>query len=74
MGVKVHGLPLSTCTSRVLTILHEKGLDFELLPVNLLAGEHKQPSFLAKNVTTYMFNYHIPYILRQLIDPSNRYL
>ena len=49
MGVKVHGLPLSTCTSRVLTILHEKGLDFELLPVNLLAGEHKQPPFLSKN-------------------------
>ncbi|XP_009365718.1 glutathione S-transferase F13 [Pyrus x bretschneideri] len=49
MGVKVHGLALSTCTSRVLTILHEKGLDFELLPVNLLAGEHKQPHFLAKN-------------------------
>ncbi|XP_068305995.1 glutathione S-transferase F13-like [Pyrus communis] len=49
MGVKVHGLALSTCTSRVLTILHEKGIDFELLPVNLLAGEHKQPHFLAKN-------------------------
>ncbi|KAM1033886.1 hypothetical protein FF1_037322 [Malus domestica] len=49
MGMKVHGVAVSTCTSRVLTILHEKGLDFELVPVNLLAGEHKQPPFLAKN-------------------------
>ncbi|KAJ6729483.1 GLUTATHIONE S-TRANSFERASE RHO [Salix viminalis] len=40
---------MSTCTSRVLTCFHEKSLDFELVPVDLFAGEHKQPPFLAKN-------------------------
>ncbi|CBI32223.3 glutathione S-transferase F13 [Vitis vinifera] len=49
MALKLHGIPMSTCTTRVLTCLHEKGLDFELVPVNLFAGEHKQPPFLAKN-------------------------
>lgn len=50
MALKLHGLPMSTCTTRVLTCLHEKALDFELVPVNLFAAEHKQPTFLAKNV------------------------
>ncbi|KAJ7972927.1 Glutathione S-transferase family protein [Quillaja saponaria] len=27
----------------------EKNIDFELVPVNLTAGEHKQPPFLSKN-------------------------
>jgi glutathione S-transferase len=43
---------MSTCTSRVLICLHEKDLDFELVIVDLFAGEHKQPPFLAKNVSS----------------------
>ncbi|KAK6937411.1 Glutathione S-transferase, C-terminal [Dillenia turbinata] len=49
MGLKLYGLPMSTCTTRVLTCLHEKGLEFELVPINLFGGEHKQPPFLEKN-------------------------
>ncbi|OMO81857.1 hypothetical protein COLO4_23396 [Corchorus olitorius] len=49
MALKLHGVAMSTCTARVLTCLHEKEADFELVPVNLFAGEHKQPAFLAKN-------------------------
>ncbi|GLU07405.1 hypothetical protein SLE2022_243650 [Rubroshorea leprosula] len=49
MTIKLHGAPMSTCTAKVLTCLHEKGIDFEFVPVNLLAGEQKQPSFVAKN-------------------------
>ncbi|KAM7276634.1 hypothetical protein ACFE04_018500 [Oxalis oulophora] len=49
MGMKVHGAPMSTCTARVLACLHEKEVDFEFVPVDLFAGEHKQPAFLAKN-------------------------
>ncbi|KAL3605035.1 hypothetical protein D5086_005894 [Populus alba] len=49
MVLKLYGTPMSTCTSRVLTCLHEKSLDFELVPVDLFAGEQKQPPFLAKN-------------------------
>uniref|UniRef100_A0A0C9S5E5 glutathione transferase n=1 Tax=Wollemia nobilis TaxID=56998 RepID=A0A0C9S5E5_9CONI len=47
--VKVYGLPFSTCTARVLACLHEKEVDYELIPVNLMAGAHKQPPFLALN-------------------------
>uniref|UniRef100_A0A2N9ECA7 glutathione transferase n=1 Tax=Fagus sylvatica TaxID=28930 RepID=A0A2N9ECA7_FAGSY len=49
MALKLHGLPMSSCTTRAMVCLHEKAVDFELVPVNLLGGEHKQPSFLAKN-------------------------
>ncbi|XP_044493012.1 glutathione S-transferase F13-like [Mangifera indica] len=49
MALKLYGAPMSTCTARVMTCLHEKSVDFELVPVNLFAAEHKQPPFLAKN-------------------------
>ncbi|XP_022759703.1 glutathione S-transferase F13-like [Durio zibethinus] len=49
MTIKLYGLAMSTCTARVLTCLHEYGAEFELVPVNMLGGEHKQPDFLAKN-------------------------
>lgn len=51
MAVKLYGTAMSTCTSRVLACLYEIGVDFEPMEVNLRAGEHKQPSYLAtKNV------------------------
>ncbi|KAF2314978.1 hypothetical protein GH714_037408 [Hevea brasiliensis] len=40
---------MSTSTSLVIICLHEKEVDFELVPVDLFAGEQKQPHFLAKN-------------------------
>eukprot|EP01084_Bolivina_argentea_P089807 161955_1 len=49
MAMKLYGVPMSTCTTRVMACLHEKGADFELVPVNLGTGEHKQPPFLSKN-------------------------
>ncbi|KAL8160690.1 hypothetical protein V2J09_002227 [Rumex salicifolius] len=49
MGLKLYGLPMSTCTTRVMTCLHEKEVEFELVPVNLFTAEHTQPSFLSKN-------------------------
>ncbi|KAJ9187748.1 hypothetical protein P3X46_003170 [Hevea brasiliensis] len=49
MALKLHGPAMSTSTSLVITCLHEKEVDFELVPVDLFAGEHKQPHFLAKN-------------------------
>lgn len=51
MAVKLHGFPMSTCTCTVMTCLNEKGVDFELVTVDLFATENKQPSFLAKNVS-----------------------
>ncbi|CAL5425177.1 unnamed protein product [Camellia sinensis] len=50
MGMKLYGIPASTCTTRVMACLYEKGVDFKLIPINMGAGEHKQPAFLNKNV------------------------
>ncbi|KAI4301377.1 hypothetical protein L6164_034662 [Bauhinia variegata] len=49
MAMKLHGLEMSTNTSRVMVCLREKEVDFELVPVNVFAGEHKQYPFLSKN-------------------------
>lgn len=50
-GIKVHGSPLSTATCRVLACLYEKELNFEFVPVDMGAGEHKTESFLSLNVS-----------------------
>eukprot|EP00262_Sarcandra_glabra_P018551 TRINITY_DN66_c0_g2_i2.p1 TRINITY_DN66_c0_g2~~TRINITY_DN66_c0_g2_i2.p1 ORF type:complete len:218 (-),score=10.51 TRINITY_DN66_c0_g2_i2:367-1020(-) len=49
MTLKLYGIPMSTCAARVMFCLYEKDAEFELVPVNLAGGEHKQPSYLAKN-------------------------
>jgi glutathione S-transferase len=41
MPIQVYGIAMSTCTQRVFTTLIEKGLKYELVPVNLLTGEQK---------------------------------
>lgn len=48
--MKVYGMPISTNTIRVLAALNEKEVDYELVPVDLRTGAHKQPQFLALNV------------------------
>nr|CAA27957.1 unnamed protein product [Zea mays]CAA28053.1 unnamed protein product [Zea mays] len=47
--LKLYGMPLSPNVVRVATVLNEKGLDFEIVPVDLTTGAHKQPDFLALN-------------------------
>ncbi|KAL2323630.1 hypothetical protein Fmac_028009 [Flemingia macrophylla] len=49
MALKLYGLPMSTNTTRAMICLHEKEVDFELVPVNVFSAEHKQPPFLSKN-------------------------
>ncbi|XP_062175308.1 glutathione S-transferase F13-like [Alnus glutinosa] len=49
MAIKVHGVPVSTCTAGVLLCLNEKGLDYELLLVDLAAKAHKQQPYLSLN-------------------------
>ncbi|XP_061349759.1 glutathione S-transferase F13-like [Gastrolobium bilobum] len=49
MALKLYGLAMSTNTTRAMVCLHEKEVDFELVPVNVFAKEHKQPPFLSKN-------------------------
>ncbi|OVA14848.1 Glutathione S-transferase [Macleaya cordata] len=47
--LKVHGSVISTASQRVFATLNEKGLDFELVLVNLRVGEHKKEHFLSLN-------------------------
>ncbi|KAJ1425105.1 Thioredoxin-like superfamily [Sesbania bispinosa] len=44
--VKVYGPAMSTAVSRVLASLIEKDIQFQLIPVNMSKGEHKNPNFL----------------------------
>jgi glutathione S-transferase len=41
MPIRVYGVATSTCTQRVLTTLIEKGLKYEIVPVNFQANEQK---------------------------------
>uniref|UniRef100_A0A0E0FYE7 glutathione transferase n=1 Tax=Oryza nivara TaxID=4536 RepID=A0A0E0FYE7_ORYNI len=47
--LRVYGMALSANVVRVETVLNEKGLDFDLVPVDLRTAAHKQPHFLALN-------------------------
>lgn len=49
MVLKLVGAPKATCTRRVAAILHEKRVPFEVVPVNMAAGEHKSPAYLEKH-------------------------
>jgi glutathione S-transferase len=48
---KVYGSLNSPATLKVLACLFEHDLDFEFVPVNLNAGEHKKKPFLSMNVS-----------------------
>eukprot|EP01121_Diplochlamys_sp_Union-15-3_P012118 TRINITY_DN3590_c1_g2_i2.p1 TRINITY_DN3590_c1_g2~~TRINITY_DN3590_c1_g2_i2.p1 ORF type:complete len:216 (-),score=41.79 TRINITY_DN3590_c1_g2_i2:17-664(-) len=47
-NITVVGIPLSTCTRRVLTVLEETGTSYTLKPVDFAKGEHKSPEYIAK--------------------------
>lgn len=49
MTIKVHGLAQATCTKRVLTVLAEKNIPYELVEVDVMKGEHKQEPYLKKH-------------------------
>ncbi|XP_044493016.1 glutathione S-transferase-like isoform X2 [Mangifera indica] len=46
---KVHGAVFSTASMPVFACLYEKDLDFQFIPVNMGAGEHKSETFLSLN-------------------------
>ena len=47
MVLKLHGNPMSTCTKRVLTVLEELSVPYELIKIDFAKGEHKAPAFVA---------------------------
>ncbi|RID40075.1 hypothetical protein BRARA_J00144, partial [Brassica rapa] len=48
-GYKIYGYPSSPNTRRALAVLHEKGLSFDRITVNLTTGDQQKPSFLPIN-------------------------
>jgi glutathione S-transferase len=56
---KLHGHPQSSCTLRAMVVLQEKGLEYELVPVDVYGGEHKTPQYLEKHPFG-----KIPYLVR----------
>ncbi|KAK8950121.1 Glutathione S-transferase 3 [Platanthera guangdongensis] len=46
---KLHGMVGSTNTNRVVAVLNELDLDYELVTVDLTIGAHKNPDYLAFN-------------------------
>jgi len=47
--MKVHGATYSIASQRVIAALYEKGLDFELVPVDMSTGGHKKEPFVSLN-------------------------
>ena len=48
MVLKLYGSVQSTCTKRVLTVLKEKDVSFEVHTIDFSKSEHKSPEYLAK--------------------------
>ncbi|KAK8507832.1 hypothetical protein V6N13_140575 [Hibiscus sabdariffa] len=48
MVVKVYGTIKAACPQRVLSCLLEKDVDFQILHLDLDAGDHKKPDFLLR--------------------------
>lgn len=47
MVLQFYGSPISTCSKRVATVLHEKKVTFNLHAIDLFAREQKAPEFMA---------------------------
>lgn len=50
MVVKVYGPVRAACPQRVMVCLFEKGVEFDVIHVDLETGEHKKPDFLEMQV------------------------
>lgn len=50
MVIKVYGPVTAACPQRVLACLVEKGVEFEVVHVDLDSGEQKRPEFLVLQV------------------------
>ncbi|KAM3065587.1 hypothetical protein ACMFMF_010809 [Clarireedia jacksonii] len=46
MSIKILGSLQSTCTQRVLIVLHELGQDYKLVNISMMEGEHTSPAYV----------------------------
>lgn len=49
--MRLHGFPMSPNTRRAQLALEESGLPYELVPVDLITGEHRKPDYAGLNPT-----------------------
>jgi glutathione S-transferase len=47
MVIKVYGVARATCTQRVLVVLHEKNVPYELIHIDFFSRQQKSPAYLA---------------------------
>eukprot|EP01018_Ginkgo_biloba_P017885 Gb_28401 [translate_table: standard] len=47
MGIKLYGPTYASCSRRVMACLFEKGVDFEVVHVDILTEAHKKPDYLS---------------------------
>lgn len=59
MELKLYGMAMSLCTQRVLVCAKQLNIPVELVPVDLMTGEHKTPEFLNKHPFA-----AVPYLVR----------
>jgi glutathione S-transferase len=45
--LKLYGASMSTCTRRVATVLKEKGVLYELVPIDFSKRQHKSEHYIA---------------------------
>ena len=50
MTIKIYGMWASGATGRVLVLLLEKEIEFDLISVDIRIGDQKQPDYLAVQV------------------------
>jgi glutathione S-transferase len=62
MVLKLYGHPISTCTKRVATVLHEKGVPFEMHTIDFVKAEHKSSEYRTKQPFG-----QIPYLVSSLV-------
>jgi glutathione S-transferase len=48
--MKVYGWAVSPWMARVLICLEEAGVEYELVPMSRVGGDHRRPEHLARNV------------------------
>jgi glutathione S-transferase len=62
MPIKLYGSPMSTCTRRVAVVAKLAGVPFEIVPIDLMNGEHKSAAFIEKQPFG-----QVPYIVRPFL-------
>ena len=60
MVLKLYGFHMSTCTRRAATILEEKQVPYEFIPVDITKGEQKKADYLKSQPFG-----QVPYLVRR---------